>query len=112
MLCVYRIGRALGVSLLMSGYFLILIAVFDEVYGWIHYLVSIAFFLSLALGALFYMYTYRSLKAVLALIVGVLVWILYFMGMIKCGVAVPEKVSILVTLIWYVELLFKVSKIK
>ncbi len=110
--CVYKVNRAIGIVLMASGYFLTLIAVFDEVYGRVHYVVSVIFFLSLAAGASLYAYTYKSLKASLALVISVLVWSFYFTKIIKCGVAVPETISILATLIWYIELLFKVSKIK
>ena len=47
-LCAYRRSLPIGVSLEASGLFLILVGVFDEAYGRLHYYVLAAFFLSLA----------------------------------------------------------------
>ena len=70
-MCVARVAnKLLGLILALSGYFLILIAVFDEVYGQLHYIVSLLFFLSLALETLMYAYIYKSLKALSMLLIG------------------------------------------
>ena len=103
-------NKVIGLILALSGYFLTLIAVFDEIYGRLHYIISLLFFLSLALGTLTYAYTYKSFKALSMLFIGTAIWVLYFMKIIKCGIAIPELVSILVVLVWYIDLLREITK--
>jgi len=99
-----------GWSLVTSAYLLQLVAVFDEVYGPIHYLVSVLFFLSLLVAALVHSYEKRSLFPAGAAAVGLLGWIAFWFGPFEWGVAVPETISVVVTFAWYLRMIQEVSR--
>ena len=113
-LCAYRRSRLIGVSLVVSGFLLILVGVFDEVYGRLHYYVSVAFFLSLAVLLVEYSVVVkcrlRRELSLLALAVGVLSWLLHMVCGVPRGAAVPELVSILVSLPFYLDFLAGVDR--
>ncbi len=93
----------------LSGYFLLLIGTFDEVYGSIHFFVSLLFFLGIALAAITYSYEEgRSYPLASAAVIAAS-WAVQLSGLCPCGEAVPEMVSILVTLLWYLDSLMKVG---
>lgn len=84
-----------SISLLFSALMLQAVATFDEIYGQIHLIVSILFFISSGITCLVYSIERRSILAVLAFLVGLLSWALWWMGMYSSGVAVPEIISAL-----------------
>ena len=92
-----------GISLTLSGFLLQLVAMFDEVYGYLHYLVSVLFFLSLGLSSILYAVERRSLTAAAAFIIGFLSWTLYWIGVLNTGVAVPEALSSIAVASWIVR---------
>jgi len=108
-LCAYRRSRLVGATLVASGFLLNLVGVFDEVYGRLHYYVSVAFFLSLA--ALLVEYSavargrLRRVLGLMALAAGALSWLLHMVYGLPRGAAVPELVSILVSLPFYLDFL-------
>jgi len=79
--------------LAISVFSLQLIAVFDEVYGSIHFLVSVAFFLSIGVTSIVYAAEQKSLSPFVAFMIGFTSWIFYFFGFYKLGIAVPETIS-------------------
>jgi hypothetical membrane protein len=104
--CSLERSRAIGWTLVVAGYFLILIAVFDEVYGRLHFYVSVAFFLSIAALLAEYALTVREVKgllASLAIAVGVAAWVVHLAYGVPRGAAVPELVSISVALPFYFD---------
>lgn len=92
-----------------SGFLLNLVGVFDEVYGRLHYYVSVAFFLFLA--ALLVEYSavargrLRRVLSLMALAAGALSWLLHMVYGLPRGAAVPELVSTLVSLPFYLDFL-------
>jgi len=104
--CTLARSRLIGSTLIAAGYLLILIAVFDEVYGRLHFYVSAAFFLSIAVLLAEYALTVKGVKgllASLAIAVGVAAWIAHMVYGVPRGAAVPELVSIFVALPFYLD---------
>jgi hypothetical membrane protein len=108
----HRIHRVLSMGGFFVGYTLILVAVFDEVYRGLHFAVSVAFFVSIALMLSIYAYLHRSLLAVLALIVGLSSWVIHIVYGLPRGAAIPELVSIAVVIPFYLDLARKVSRLQ
>ncbi len=95
-----RYARWAGFFLTVSAFLLQAVAVFDEVYGRLHFVASVAFFISLATASLSYALERRSLLAVVGLAIGLAAWLLYWLGPFSLGVAVPEAVSTLASVPW------------
>jgi len=86
--------------LLASALMLQLVATFDEVYGPLHIIVSILFFVSLGFASIVYAVEGKSILALTAFVIGLGSWILYWAGIYNAGVAVPETISSVVTVSW------------
>jgi hypothetical membrane protein len=108
----HRIHRILSMGGFLVGYTLILVAVFDEVYRGLHFAVSVAFFVSIVFMLLIYAYLYRSLLAILALIVGLSSWVIHIVYGIPRGAAIPELISIAVVIPFYLDLARKVNRLQ
>jgi len=104
MLYLSRIHRVFSISGALTGYTLILVATFDEIYGGLHLIVSMAFFLSIALMLSIYIYLYRNLLAILSLALGLSSWILHIAYGIPRGAAIPELISITLAIPFYLDL--------
>jgi len=89
--------------LAFSALLLVLIGVFDEVYGLIHFIVSLAFFITVLLTTLVYVYEKRSKIAIIAFIIGVCSWVVYGLRVFEIGVSVPEILSAFAVTSWVVE---------
>lgn len=90
-------------GLVVCSLFLQLIATFDEVYGLLHWVVSVLFFLSMCLTSLIYAYEKRSLFAFIMFVIGSGSWIVYGLGSFRVGVAVPEIISSITVMLWLVS---------
>jgi hypothetical membrane protein len=99
-LCFKNHAKYTSYFLVLAGLSLQLVATFDEVYGSLHFLVSVLFFVMLCFASISYVLEKRSVIAFAALIVGLVSWILYGMGTYSSGIAVPETISSLATSIW------------
>ena len=99
------VDKLFGLLLTSSGFNLILIAVFDEVYGTLHFIVSIIFFLMLAVFLVVYSIRFRSVTAIAAVIISLVIWFLHFVCGIPRGAAIPELVSIAAFITYYIKLL-------
>jgi len=93
-------ARWTGYSLVISAFSLQLVAVFNEVYDSLHFVVSILFFLSLGITSLLYAVERQSYSAVAAFTIGFISWIFYWAGIYSAGVAVPETISVTAVLFW------------
>ncbi len=96
-------ARASGVLMTIAAFALQLIAVYDEVYGRLHTVVSILFFIALTAASLAYSVEKRSKLALAAFVVSIAAWALYWNGTYRAGVAVPETVSALAGSAWVVK---------
>ncbi len=86
--------------LLLSALILQLVATFDEVYGLLHFLVSVLLFVSFGLASIVYVVERKSVLALGAFVVGVASWVLYWAGVYSAGIAVPETISSVATSAW------------
>lgn len=82
-----------GISVAFSALMLQFVATFDEIYGIIHFIVSLLFFASAGVSCIIYFIESRKLLAIVAFLVGLLAWLLYWANIHKMGVAVPEIIS-------------------
>ncbi len=86
--------------LVLTGLSLQLVATFDEVYGSLHFQVSVLFFMALCFVSISYIIEKRSVLAVAALVIGFVSWILYGLDIYSAGIAVPETISSMATASW------------
>lgn len=102
--CVSRTDRSIAVVLLLAGYSLILVGVFDESYGFLHPVVSVAFFLSLGIFLITYAVSRKTLWPMLSLAVGTVAWVLHLAWKLPKGAAIPELISVMAVLPFYLSL--------
>jgi len=86
--------------LVIAALSLQLVAAFDEVYGSLHFLVSVLFFVALGFASISYCVEKRSVLAFAALVIGSVSWLLYGLEIYSAGIAVPETVSSMATVLW------------
>lgn len=79
--------------LVTSALLLQLVATFDEVYGFLHFTISVLFFVSIGITSIVYAIERKSSLAVTSFIIVLVTWALYGMKIYSTGVAVPEIVS-------------------
>ena len=79
-----------------SGFALQLIGAYDEVYGYIHWIVSVAFFLVYDISLLVYSLERRMLVGVPLFIAYIGVWYTYYNGLLTGGISIPEMISSLI----------------
>jgi hypothetical membrane protein len=106
--CFKKYAKYTSYMLVLAGLSLQLVAMFDEVYGSLHFLVSVLFFASLGFASLSYGVEKRSVLAFAALAVSVASWILYGLDVYSAGVAVPETVSVVAVSLWVVLSSFRI----
>lgn len=108
------LSRDLEVLVALLGYSLVLVAVFDEVYGRLHFYVSVLFFVLLALCVLRAATILESkimrALAVAFLLASIALWILHFAARIPRGAAIPELVSAIGALPFYTALYAKAAR--
>lgn len=111
-----EIRKSLAYLGILCSYTLILIAVFDEVYGSLHYWVSVAFFLSL--GALLIDYIVimksiaRKISATVALAIAIISWILHLVYGLPRGAAIPELISVFCVIPFYIDIVLQYTSSK
>ncbi len=105
--CVSRRYKVLQYVGVLTGYSLTLVAVFDEVYGWLHFIVSVTFFLSLATMLITYMIVFKKVTPLPFLVVGVLMWYLHLTYRVPKGAAIPELISIFTAIPFYIDVVLK-----
>ena len=91
-----------------SAFMLQLVATFDEVYGLLHFVVSVLFFVSLILTSILYAIERKSSLALIGLIIGLLSWAFYWARIYSAGVAVPETISTVAVIPWIISSALKI----
>lgn len=106
--------KTLGIAASISGYLLMLVGLYDQVYnihGKLHYYASIAFFISLA--CLLTIYTIvikdksRRALALILLVIAVTTWYIHLELGIPRGAAIPELVSVFAVIPFYMDLVLR-----
>jgi len=100
-----RHSKAIAALLMVSAYFLNLVAVFDEVYGRLHFWVSVMFFISLAALLVAYLLSFKkhAPAVVVALAASIATWVLHMVYGVPRGAAIPELVSIAAVIPFYLS---------
>lgn len=106
----YKYARWTGYSLVISAFVLQLIAVFDEVYGLLHWLVSVLFFVLLGVTSLVYVVESKSYLALAAFTVGLISWAFYWAEIYNSGIAVPETISSVAVSLWIIPSALKIYR--
>lgn len=109
-----RISPLFSALTAITGYAMTLVAVFDEVYGRLHFYVSVALFLCMATLLLYYaarLATSASKRAsaILALALAVSVWVLHLTARVPPGAAIPELVSVAALIPFHVEVALRMA---
>ncbi|MEM3992755.1 MAG: DUF998 domain-containing protein [Desulfurococcaceae archaeon] len=106
-------SRLIGFLIALTGYFLILVSVFNEIYGLLHFIVSFLFFTLLLLSMLFYVLKLgnRALIYTFIFLLGlnILAWYMHFALRIPRGAALPELISVFTVIPFYLHLSWRVS---
>jgi len=100
-----------GISVAFSALMLQAVAAFDEMYGRIHFVVSVLFFVSAGISCIIYFVEKRSVLAIMAFLVGLLAWLTYWFGVYEAGVAVPEIISAVAVTSCIIQSALKISGI-
>ena len=98
----WKYAKYTSLFLFATAFSLQLVAVFDEVYGNLHTLVSIIFFVFLILSCLVYAVEKKSILGILSFIIGLGTWALYWGEVYQAGIAVPEIISATAAMSWVV----------
>jgi hypothetical membrane protein len=85
--------------LLISSFFVQMLAVINESYGALHYVAAVPHFLTLSLTSIVYGYEKKANFAIATFLVVMFTWLLYSLNVFNMGIAVPETMSKLV-LLW------------
>ena len=85
--------------LLISTFFVQLLATFNESYGSLHYAAAVPHFLMLSATSIVYSYEKRSAFALVTFLIVMFSWLVYSVHIFNIGIAIPETVSKLV-LFW------------
>lgn len=85
--------------LLVSTFFVQLLAAINESYGSLHYVVAVPHFIMLSLTSIVYSAEKKSAFALVTFLIVMFSWLIYGVKMFNIGIAVPETVSKLV-LLW------------
>jgi len=92
-----------------SAFFLQLIAVFDETYGFLHFFVSVLFFVTLNFTLLAYVFEKKSIIAIISFLIGSFSWIVYYADIFYIGVSVPEIISCIAITFWIIHVSLKIN---
>jgi hypothetical membrane protein len=84
--------------LLFSTFLVQLLAVINESYGSLHYVVAVPHFMMLSVTSIVYTVEKRSAFALVTFLIVMFSWLLYGLNIFSVGIAVPETVSKLVIL--------------
>ncbi len=105
-----RHARYTSICLAASAFMLQLVAVFDEIYGTLHMIVSVLFFVFIGIASVVYAVEKKSPIAVVALVIGIGSWALYWAEVYKAGIAVPEIISAIAVVSWIISSAFKIIR--
>lgn len=106
-----KYAKYTSISLTFSALMLQAVATFDEIYGNLHFLVSVLFFVSIGFSCIIYSIEKKSILAALAFTVGLSSWTLYWAGSYKAGVAVPEIISAVAATLCIIQSTLKIINI-
>lgn len=89
-----------AIILVASGFVLQSVAAFDEVYGFLHFVVSLLFFVLIGISSVVYAIEKKSYLTAAMFVVNFGSWLLYGLKTYSAGVAVPETISSVAVVVW------------
>ncbi|TRO54045.1 DUF998 domain-containing protein [Candidatus Bathyarchaeota archaeon] len=95
--------------LLISTFFVQLVATFNETYGSIHFAVVVPHFIMLSLTSIVYTVERKSTFAFASFLIVMFSWLIYSLEIFNVGIAVPETISKIVVL-WIMYSAIKIYK--
>ncbi len=101
---VLKFNSMLAYLMEIAGSFLLLIGILNESYGYIHFAVSAFFFASLALLLIAFSKIFKTAIPVLTCLFLIVLWIIHLSFDIPKGAAIPEILSIVSIVPWYLKL--------
>lgn len=90
------------IFMLATGFSLQLVAAYDEVYGFLHWLVSVLLFGALGVSILIYGLERRSRLSIPVFSLYMAVWAAFYLDMLGTGVSVPELAVSLLSSIFFI----------
>lgn len=84
-----------AIILLYAGFVLVLVGVYDEVYGFLHFIVSVLFFLGIIAYLIAIGIEEKSPYPVIVAVLQLIMWTLHLFYNIPPGAAIPELIAIL-----------------
>lgn len=96
-------SRVKGITVTFIGVFLNLIGVFDEVYGWMHFLVSVLFFTAIMVYLIAVVILDRIWIAIPIVLMHIVMWFIFLTLRIPRGAAVPELLAVFTYLPFYIR---------
>jgi len=105
-------NRIIAYELIILGYSLILVGLFNEVYDrfmHLHFWVSLLFFLFLFMFLITYIIIRKTIWPMISVLIGVTAWALHFKYGLPRGAAIPELISVISVLPFYIKYLREVS---
>jgi len=100
---VLKYNAVLAIILEILGSFLTLVGIINESYGYMHFIVSAIFFISVAVLLAYLALMLKSVLPLISFMIVVLAWTVYFIFKVPKGVAVPETISIALASPWYLK---------
>ncbi len=100
---VLKYNVILALILEILGSFLTLIGIVNESYGYMHFIVSAIFFISVAILLAYLALMLKTALPLISLTIAVIVWTVYFIFRVPKGAAIPEITSIALASPWYLK---------
>ena len=95
-------ARYAWIGYLLAGHFQQLIGVFNEVYGVLHVLIAILFYIFLGIAQAIHSIERRSKAGIPLLFIYFIIWAAYYNNFVETGLAVPEIISSLIMIIYFI----------
>lgn len=92
------------------GFMLILIGVYDEIYGKLHFLVSVLFFLGIIAYLLYISAKEKTIIPGTIAVLQIIMWYLHFYNDLPPGAAIPELIAVLSFAPFYYSDYVKINK--
>jgi len=108
--CAIKRDKKVAASIMVMGLTLMLVGVYDEAYNrhWhLHFKVSVLFFLSLMLFLATLAVSRRRISPLVSLVIIILAWTGFYKHAYPGGTCVPELISILATMPFYLEIVLE-----
>ncbi len=104
----YDKGRT--IILTYTGFMLILIGVYDEIYGKLHFIVSVLFFLGIIAYLLYISAKEKTIIPGTIAVLQIIMWYLHFYSDLPPGAAIPELIAVLSFAPFYLSDYAKINK--